>query len=68
MSQHLASDATPPVPIRWPPQVRAAACLTFDMDAEAPILTTDMSAISRMTPMSRQSYGPLVGVPRITSG
>jgi len=61
----LASDATPPVPISWPDGVTAAACLTFDMDAEAPILTTDMSAISRMTPMSHQSYGPLVGVPRI---
>ena len=63
--QPLASDAAPPVPISWPEGVRAAACLTFDMDAEAPILTTDMSAISRMTPMSHQSYGPLVGVPRI---
>lgn len=61
----LASDATPPLPISWPDGVSAAACLTFDMDAEAPILTTDMSAISRMTPMSHQSYGPLVGVPRI---
>ena len=62
---HLASDATPPAPISWPAGVKAAACLTFDMDAEAPILTTDMSAITRMTPMSHQSYGPLVGVPRI---
>jgi hypothetical protein len=61
----LASDAAPPVPISWPDGVNAAACLTFDMDAEAPILTTDMSAIGRMTPMSHQSYGPLVGVPRI---
>jgi peptidoglycan-N-acetylglucosamine deacetylase len=63
--QSLASDAVPPVPISWPEGIRAAACLTFDVDAEAPILTTDMSAINRMTPMSHQSYGPLVGVPRI---
>ena len=61
----LASSAVPPVPITWPDGVTAAACLTFDMDAEAPILTEDISAISRMTPMSHQSYGPLVGVPRI---
>jgi peptidoglycan-N-acetylglucosamine deacetylase len=61
----LASSAVPPAPIAWPPGVTAAACLTFDMDAEAPILTEDISAISRMTPMSHQSYGPLVGVPRI---
>ena len=64
-SAELVSAAAPPVPISWPESVSAAACLTFDMDAEAPILTADMSAISRMTPMSHQSYGPLVGVPRI---
>jgi peptidoglycan-N-acetylglucosamine deacetylase len=63
--QPLVSAAAPPAPISWPREIRAAACLTFDMDAEAPILTADMSAINRMTPMSHQSYGPLVGVPRI---
>ena len=61
----LASSAVPPAPIAWPSGATAAACLTFDMDAEAPMLTTDISAIKRMTPMSHQSYGPLVGVPRI---
>ena len=61
----LASSAVPPAPIAWPAGISAAACLTFDMDAEAPILTADISSISRMTPMSHQSYGPLVGVPRI---
>jgi peptidoglycan/xylan/chitin deacetylase (PgdA/CDA1 family) len=35
------------------------------MDAEAAVLTADISSISRMSPMSHQSYGPLVGVPRI---
>ena len=61
----LASSTVPPGPISWPPGVTAAACLTFDMDAEAAVLTADISSISRMTPMSHQSYGPLVGVPRI---
>ena len=61
----LASSSVPPGPISWPPGVRAAACLTFDMDAEAAVLTADISSISRMSPMSHQSYGPLVGVPRI---
>jgi len=61
----LASRAVPPAPVTWPTGVSAAACLTFDMDAEAPILTADISSIDRMTPMSHQSYGPLVGVPRI---
>lgn len=61
----LASSTVPPGPISWPPGVTAAACLTFDMDAEAAVLTADISSIGRMTPMSHQSYGPLVGVPRI---
>ena len=61
----LASTSVPAAPISWPPGVTAAACLTFDMDAEAAVLTADISSINRMTPMSHQSYGPLVGVPRI---
>jgi peptidoglycan/xylan/chitin deacetylase (PgdA/CDA1 family) len=64
-SAGLVSSAAPPVPITWPAGVSAAACLTFDMDAEAAVLTADISSINRMTPMSHQSYGPLVGVPRI---
>jgi peptidoglycan/xylan/chitin deacetylase (PgdA/CDA1 family) len=35
------------------------------MDAESAVLSTDLSSVSRMSPMSHQSYGPLVGVPRI---
>ncbi len=61
----LASSSVPPEPISWSSGVRAAACLTFDMDAEAAVLTADISSISRMSPMSHQSYGPLVAVPRI---
>lgn len=61
----LASSAIPPAPIAWPDGMRAAACLTFDVDAEAAVLTADISSIDRMSPMSHQSYGPLVGVPRI---
>lgn len=61
----LASGTAPPIPLAWPKGKAAAACLTFDMDAEAAVLTADISSIRRMTPMSHQSYGPLVGVPRI---
>jgi len=61
----LGTSATPPSPVTWPAGVRAAACLSFDVDAEAAVLTADISSINRMTPMSHQSYGPLVGVPRI---
>jgi peptidoglycan/xylan/chitin deacetylase (PgdA/CDA1 family) len=63
----LASPAAPPEPIAWPDGFTAAACLTFDMDAEAAILTADITSVHRMTPMSHQSYGPLVAVPRILS-
>jgi peptidoglycan/xylan/chitin deacetylase (PgdA/CDA1 family) len=61
----VASSSFPPAPITWPGGKSAAGCLTFDLDAEAPVLTADISSIRRMTPMSHQSYGPLVGVPRI---
>jgi peptidoglycan-N-acetylglucosamine deacetylase len=61
----LASGTTPPGPVAWPDGYSAAACLTFDMDAEAAVLTADIHSIRRMSPMSHQSYGPLVGVPRI---
>jgi peptidoglycan/xylan/chitin deacetylase (PgdA/CDA1 family) len=35
------------------------------MDAEAAVLTADITSVSRMSPMSHQAYGPLAGVPRI---
>jgi peptidoglycan/xylan/chitin deacetylase (PgdA/CDA1 family) len=63
--QRLASSSSTPAPIAWPAGKTAAACLTFDMDAESAVLTANISSITRMTPMSHQSYGPLVGVPRI---
>ena len=61
----LASPATPAGPVTWPAGYTAAACLTFDMDAEAAVLTADINSVSRMSPMSHQAYGPLAGVPRI---
>jgi peptidoglycan-N-acetylglucosamine deacetylase len=64
-SPDLASSAVPAVPVEWPAGIAAAACLTFDVDAESAMLTADIHAINRMSPMSHQSYGPLVGVPRI---
>jgi peptidoglycan-N-acetylglucosamine deacetylase len=63
--QDLRSSSVPPGPIAWPAGKTAAACLTFDMDAESAILTADPASVNRMTPMSHQAYGPLVGVPRI---
>ena len=41
------------------------ACLTFDVDAEAPILAESGLYARNAGLMSHQAYGPLVGVPRI---
>jgi hypothetical protein len=65
MTQDLASPAMPAGPVAWPAGYTAAACLTFDLDAEAAVLTADISSVYRMSPMSHQAYGPLVGIPRI---
>jgi peptidoglycan/xylan/chitin deacetylase (PgdA/CDA1 family) len=59
-------DATQPADaIRWPHGFRAAAALTFDLDAESAVLSSDPSSGSRMMVMSHQAYGPLTGVPRL---
>ena len=41
------------------------ACLTFDLDAEAPILAESGRHARNAGVMSHQAYGPLVGMPRI---
>jgi peptidoglycan/xylan/chitin deacetylase (PgdA/CDA1 family) len=41
------------------------ACLTFDVDAEAPILAESGLYARNAGVMSHQAYGPLVAVPRI---
>ncbi len=41
------------------------ACLTFDVDAEAPILAIDSEHVHNAMAMTHQAFGPLVGVPRI---
>ncbi len=50
---------------RWPQGFRAAAALTFDVDAESAVLATHPQFSSHMTTMSHQAYGPIVGVPRL---
>jgi peptidoglycan/xylan/chitin deacetylase (PgdA/CDA1 family) len=64
-AEALENPSVGPAPIQWPGEYRAAACLTFDLDAEAAVLSADINSINRMSPMSHQSYGPLVAVPRI---
>ncbi|MHB8273715.1 MAG: polysaccharide deacetylase family protein [Dermatophilaceae bacterium] len=55
----------PAAPIAWPHGHRAAASFTFDVDAESAVLSASPGSEARAGIMSHQSYGPLVGVPRI---
>jgi len=54
-----------PAGFRWPEGVRAAACFTFDMDAESPILFEHPEAAGWLDVMSHQAYGPRTGGPRL---
>jgi peptidoglycan/xylan/chitin deacetylase (PgdA/CDA1 family) len=54
-----------PPGFRWPTGVRAAACFTFDLDAESPILFEHPEAAGWLDVMTHQAYGPLTGVPRL---
>lgn len=49
----------------WPVGKVAAAAFTFDVDAESAVLWGDEGVAARMSVMSHQAYGPLVGIPRI---
>ena len=55
----------PAGPIAWPDGSQAAASFCFDVDAESAVLHADPATADRPGVMSHQSYGPLVGVPRI---
>ncbi|MGE0218562.1 polysaccharide deacetylase family protein [Mycolicibacterium sp.] len=50
---------------RWHGGAAAVATLTFDVDAETPILAQGRRYADHLMVMSHQSYGPDVGVPRI---
>jgi peptidoglycan-N-acetylglucosamine deacetylase len=49
----------------WLGSAAALAILSFDVDAEAPILVEGRRHAQNPTAMSHQAYGPLVGVPRL---
>jgi len=50
---------------RWPDGVRAAACLTFDVDAESPILFEHPESAGWLDVMSHQAYGARTGIARL---
>ncbi|WP_246632941.1 polysaccharide deacetylase family protein [Pseudonocardia nigra] len=49
----------------WIGDAAAVATLTFDVDAETPILAHGRGYAEHLSTMSHQAYGPEVGVPRI---
>lgn len=49
----------------WPDGYEAAACFTFDVDAESPILFDHPEAAAWLDVMSHQAYGPRTAVPRL---
>jgi peptidoglycan/xylan/chitin deacetylase (PgdA/CDA1 family) len=57
--------SAPAIAVRWPGKARSAASFSFDVDAESAMLAVDHGHANRMSAMSHQAYGPLVGVPRI---
>jgi peptidoglycan/xylan/chitin deacetylase (PgdA/CDA1 family) len=54
-----------PAGFRWPDGVRAAACFTFDMDAESAMLWDHPETADHMDVMVHQAYGPRTAFPRI---
>lgn len=67
MVDEPALDWRSPVPagFAWPAGKRAAACFTFDVDAESPILFDHPESAGWLDVMSHQAYGPRTGVPRL---
>ena len=49
----------------WPAGFGSAAAFAFDVDAESAVLWNAPENADRMSVMSHQAYGPLVGIPRI---
>jgi peptidoglycan/xylan/chitin deacetylase (PgdA/CDA1 family) len=54
-----------PAGFSWPSGYRAAACFTFDVDAESPILWEFPETADHLDVMTHQAYGGRTGIPRI---
>jgi len=50
---------------RWPDGYRAAACFTFDADAESVVLVDYPEAADWLDVMTHQAYGARAGIARI---
>ena len=62
-----AEDWRIPLPpgFRWPDGSRAAACITFDVDAESAILFEHRETADWLDVMSHQAYGARTGIARL---
>jgi peptidoglycan-N-acetylglucosamine deacetylase len=49
----------------WRRGAAALAAISFDVDAETPVLAIDARYRTHLSSMSHQAYGPRVGIPRI---
>jgi len=54
-----------PAGFRWPKDYRAAACFTFDVDAESPILFEHPETADWLDVMTHQAYGARAGIGRL---
>jgi peptidoglycan-N-acetylglucosamine deacetylase len=62
-----AADWRSPLPagFHWPDGYRAAACFTFDVDAESPILFEHPETADWLDAMTHQAYGARAGIARL---
>ena len=65
MAHDLDWHSVLPPGFAWPEGIRAAACFSFDLDAESPILFEHPEAVDWLDVMTHQAYGPRTGVPRL---
>ena len=65
MRHHEPWRSVLPAGFSWPAGIRAAACFTFDLDAESGLLFDHPETARHLDVMSHQAYGPRTAVPRL---
>jgi peptidoglycan/xylan/chitin deacetylase (PgdA/CDA1 family) len=65
MTDEAAWRQVLPPGFRWPDGIRAAACFTFDVDAESPILFEHPESAAWLDVMTHQAYGARTGIARL---
>ena len=65
MTEDLDWRSPLPPGFRWPDGIRAAACFTFDVDAESAILFDHPESAAWLDVMSHQAYGVRTGIARL---